>query len=123
MNVRVDTYAVEDSYLNQRDFRTYQWVIDSVPSVQRAKQTKLVEYILVEGESLCIEDIRKAGQERRAERGSSRESEACTRIATEGIIPMEVTQGFKTKVRNLTENSNMHPKCSSTRATSNDGNL
>jgi hypothetical protein len=44
-----------------------------VPNAQRAKKDSLVEYILAKAEPSCIEHLRKAGQERRAERDRNRE--------------------------------------------------
>ena len=39
-----------------------------MPNAQRAKKDSLVEYILAKADPSCIEHLRKAGQERRAER-------------------------------------------------------
>ena len=70
----VDPHTVKDiSELTVKEIRAYISGLLTVPNVQRAKKDSLVEYILAKADPSCIEHLRKAGQERCAERDRNQE--------------------------------------------------
>ena len=71
----VDTHTARDiSEFTVKEIRAYISGLLTVPNTQRAKKDSLVEYILAKADPSCIEHLRKAGQERRAERDGNQQN-------------------------------------------------
>ena len=71
----VDTHAARDiSEFTVKEIRAYISGLLTVPNTQRAKKDSLVEYILAKADPSCIKHLRKAGQERHAEKDRNQQN-------------------------------------------------